>query len=77
MKALHLQMPAFYRSAKDEKSALLFWDGREMRAGSILGYKCNQVSSDFGKIDKAAFSEPLASSDFSCRKILPVAINLA
>lgn len=48
-----------------------------MRAGSFLGYKCNQVSLDFGKIDKAAFSEPLASSDFSCRKILPVAINLA
>lgn len=48
-----------------------------MWAGSIQGYKCNQVILDFGKIDKAAFSEPLASSDFSCRKIISVAINLA
>lgn len=30
----------------------------------IQGSKCKQVSSDFGKIDKAAFSEPLALNCF-------------
>lgn len=42
-----------------------------MWAGSILGYKYSQVSTDFGKIDKASF-ELLARFLMS-----KVAINLA
>lgn len=44
-------------------------------ADGILGCQCNQVRSHFRKIDKATVSEPLARSDFLCRKIFPVAKN--
>lgn len=47
-----------------------------MWAGSILGYKCSQVNQTSEKLTELP-SELLASLDFSCRKLFPVAVNLA
>lgn len=47
-----------------------------MWAGSILGYKCNQVNQTLEKSTELP-SELLASLDFSCKKLFPVAVNLA
>lgn len=69
-------VPGFYRSAKNEKSGLLLPHGREMWAGSTLGYKCNQINQTSEKLTELP-SELLASLDFSCRKLFPVAVNLA
>lgn len=74
MKGLHLQCQHFTDLQKAKRVLRYFEMGGRCGLAAFSGINAIRSAQT---LEKAAFSEPLASSCFSCRKILPVAINLA